>query len=69
MKNLRNFSGAKLYYSLKDPIVVMRHLRHKKLETTIHYLRAIATAGEEEYTAKATNSKKEALELIELGFQ
>lgn len=29
MKNLRNYSGAKLYYSLKDPIAVMRHLRHK----------------------------------------
>jgi len=69
MKNLRNYSGAKLYHSLKDPIAVMRHLRHKKLETTMHYIRAITIGGEEEYTAKATNDKKEALELIELGFQ
>jgi integrase len=73
MKNLRNYSGAKLYYSLPlpDPIAVMRHLRHKKLETTMHYLRAIITITETdiEYTAKATNNKEEALKLIEAGYQ
>ncbi len=42
-KNLRNYSGAQFYLNLpiRDPIAVMRHLRHKKLETTMHYIRAI----------------------------
>jgi len=69
LKNLRNYSGAKLYYSLKDPIAVMRHLRHKKLETTMHYLRAITIGGEEEYTCKTATNLKEATQLIENGFE
>jgi len=69
MKNLRNYSGAKLYYSIPDPIAVMRHLRHKKLETTMHYLRAITLDGEEEYTCKTATNIKEATDLIEHGFQ
>jgi integrase len=69
MKNLRNYSGAKLYYSLKDPIAVMRHLRHKKLETTMHYLRGITIGGEEEYTCKTAQTVEEASDLIENGFQ
>jgi integrase len=69
LKNLRNYSGAKLYYSLHDPIAVMRHLRHKKLETTMHYIQAITLEGEEEYTCKATADNNEAQELIEHGFQ
>jgi hypothetical protein len=69
MKNLRNYSGAKLYYSLQDPIAVMRHLRHKKLETTMHYIRGITINGEEEYTCKTATNIKEATELLEAGFQ
>ena len=68
MRNLRNYSGAQLYYKTRDPIAVMRHLRHKKLETTMHYIRGITTGGEEEYTCKATNNTKEAQDLIEHGF-
>jgi hypothetical protein len=69
MKNLRNYSGAKLYYSLQDPIAVMRHLRHKKLETTMHYIRGTTLGGEEEYTCKTASNIKEATTLIESGFQ
>ena len=68
MKNLRNYSGAQLYYKLLDPIAVMRHLRHKKLETTMHYIRAITIGGEEEYTCKTATTIKQATELIENGF-
>jgi integrase len=68
MKSLRNYSGAKLYYSLPDPIAVMRHLRHKKLETTMHYLRGIVINGEEEYTVKTATNVKEATALLEQGF-
>jgi len=70
LKVLRNYSGARLYNQLKDPIAVMRHLRHKKLETTMHYIRAITlTDDEEEYTVKTANTIQQATELIEHGFQ
>jgi integrase len=68
MKNLRNYSGAQLYYKIPDPIAVMRHLRHKKLETTMHYIRGIVIDGEEEYTVKTATNIKEATELLETGF-
>jgi hypothetical protein len=68
MKNLRNYSGAKLYDSLLDPIAVMRHLRHRKLETTMHYLRGEQLNGEEEYTYKTATTLQEATNLIEQGF-
>jgi hypothetical protein len=74
LKNLRNYSGAKLYYKTQDPIAVMRHLRHKKLETTMHYIRGITIGGEEEYISKAIklgtpNTIKEIMELIDTGFR
>jgi hypothetical protein len=37
---------------------VMRHLRHKKLETTMHYIRGITLSGEEEYTVKTARADK-----------
>jgi len=70
MKSLRNYSGAQFYYRLPDPIAVMRHLRHKKLETTMHYLRAITlTNGDEDYVCKVAKTIEEAKQLIENGFQ
>jgi hypothetical protein len=69
LKSLRNYSGAQFYYKTLDPIAVMRHLRHKKLETTMHYIRGITTNEEEEYTCKAVNTKEEATKLIEAGYQ
>ncbi len=69
MKNLRNYSGAQLYYRLLDQIAVMRHLRHKRLETTMHYLRGITLGGEEDYTCKTATNITEATQLIEKAFQ
>ena len=69
MKNLRNYSGAQFWYTFPDPIGVMRHLRHKRLETTMHYLRAIVLNGEEEYICKTATTPQEATQLIEQGFQ
>jgi len=70
MKNLRNYSGAQLYYKFKDPIQVMRHLRHKKLETTMHYIRGITiNNNEEDYVCKTATNIKEATQLIENGFE
>jgi hypothetical protein len=68
MKNLRNYSGAQFYYKFPDPIGVMRHLRHKRLETTMHYLRAITLEGDVEYDCKTAKTPEEITKLIELGY-
>jgi len=69
MKNLRNYSGAQFWYSFPDPIGVMRHLRHKRMETTMHYLRAIVLEGDIQYDCKTATTPQEATQLIELGYQ
>jgi hypothetical protein len=69
LKNLRNYSGAQLYLRIPDPILVMRHMRHKKLEITMHYIRGIVLNGEEEFLCKTAKTIEEATALIENGFQ
>lgn len=68
LKNLRNYAGAQFYYRTQDPIATMRFMRHKKLETTMHYIRAITITGEEEYTCKAARTQQEITALAEAGF-
>jgi integrase len=70
-KNLRNYSGAQLYLNspVRDPIAVMRHLRHKKLETTMHYLRAIVLDEDPIYTCRTAQTPQESAALIEEGFE
>jgi len=68
MRHLRNYSGAHLYHRTHDPIRVMRHLGHKKLETTMHYLRGIHLDDEDEYTCRTASNITEDAQLIENGF-
>ena len=72
MKNLRNYSGAQLYISMpvRDPIGVMRHLRHKKIERTMHYIRAIVLPTEEdmEWTHIITHTIEEEGKAIDTGY-
>ena len=72
LKNLRNYSGAQLYNTLpiRDPIAVMRHLRHKKLETTMHYIRGITLTYEEDiqYISKTSANLQQDQELIDAGY-
>jgi len=70
MKNLRNYSGAQFYLNYeKDAIGTMRHLRHRKLETTMHYLRAIVLDQEPEYISRTAKTIEEDMELINAGYQ
>jgi hypothetical protein len=74
LRNLRNYSAAELYKKklpIRDPIIVMRHLRHKKLDTTMHYLRAIVLDYEEDdqWISLVTNSPEEKCKAIERGYQ
>jgi hypothetical protein len=73
LRNLRNYSGERFYKTMpvRDPIAVMQHFRHKKLETTMHYLRAmIIEYGEEDnWTSLITNSLEEEAKAVEKGWQ
>jgi hypothetical protein len=71
LKNLRNYSGAQLCLNapVRDPIAVMRHLRHKKLETTMHYLRAIVLDEDPTYICRTEHTPEESVALIEEGFE
>lgn len=70
MKNLRNYSGAQFYLNYeKDTIGTMRHLRHKRLETTMHYLRAIVLDAEPEYVCRTAKTVEEDAQLTNAGFQ
>ena len=69
MKNLRNYSGAQVYYKTASNIIaVMRHLRHKKLETTYHYLKAINLDEDPEYDTQIAQTKEEVVKLNNAGY-
>lgn len=69
MKNLRNYSGAQMYFkSGNSPIAVKRHLRHKRLETTMHYLQAINLDDDPEYDTQAAITKDDVIRLNNAGY-
>lgn len=55
MKNLRNYAGAIFYKTTgkHDPIATMRYMRHKRIDTTLHYLQTINLDEPEEYITVA----------------
>ena len=73
LRNLRNYSGERFYKSLpiRDPILLMQHFRHKKLERTMHYVRAIILDYEEDeqFISRISTTIEEDAKLIENGFQ
>jgi integrase len=70
LRNLRNYSGEQYYkhMPIRDPIGVMQHFRHKKLETTMHYLRAMIIE-DDEWISLITHSPEEECKAIEKGYQ
>jgi hypothetical protein len=72
LRNLRNYSGAQFYNSMpiRDPVALMRHFRHKKLETTMHYIRAIILdLADDNWISLITHSPEEGCKAIEKGYQ
>jgi integrase len=60
LKNLRNYAGAQCWlhgyragFPAKDAIAVMRFMRHKQLEMTLHYIRSINLDEPMEYVTVA----------------
>ena len=73
LRNLRNYAGERYYKSLpiRDPILLMQHFRHKKLERTMHYVRAIILDYEEDeqFISRISTTIEEDARLAENGFQ
>jgi integrase len=71
LKNLRNYAGAVFYLTMgKDPIQTMYFMRHKKLETTMNYLRGLTEfSANTEYISKVATTAEEAIELLNQGFK
>ena len=73
LRNLRNYSGERFYKDLpvRDPILLMQHFRHKKLERTMHYIRAIILDYEEndQWISRISTTIEEDAKLTENGFQ
>jgi len=69
LRNLRHYYATMLYARTKDILLVMQRLGHKKIETTMFYTQLITYSDEEEYTCKTASNVKEAIDLIENGFQ
>ena len=76
LKNLRNYAGAVFYLTRgKDPIQTMFFMRHKNLQTTLNYLRAIKSfSAKAEYITKTVRLGKpdtieRITELANLGFE
>jgi integrase len=74
LKGLRNLSGIILWQKCHDAWTVMRHMGHKKLDTTQHYLSAMTVQQTEtEWTSVAVqlgqpDTIKKIMELIDAGF-
>ena len=70
-KNLRNYSASRVYLKSKNSFMaVMQHLRHRKYDTTAHYIRGIATIEEDpEYETKMTNDEKDIPTLQDNGYE
>jgi len=70
-RNLRNYSGAQYYIHLpvRDPWKVMRHLRHKKLQTTLHYLEGMDLDEDPTYEHRIALDVKQACAYIDEGYE
>jgi hypothetical protein len=69
MKNIRNYSGAQYYLRYdRCAIGTMRHMRHRKLETTMHYLRAIDLDAEPEYESATAETVEQIVKLVNAGY-
>jgi integrase len=70
-KNLRNYSAARVYLKSKNSFMaVMQHLRHRKYDTTAHYIRAIITIEEnEQYETKMTKDENDVPTLQDQGYE
>lgn len=70
VKTLRNYSGAQFYLNsdIRDPINTMRHFRHKRMETTMHYLRNMVIDTDPQYDVEEADTIEKCKDLARKGF-
>ncbi len=68
MYSFRHYFATMLYHKTKDIFLVKRQLGHKRIENTLIYTHLVNFQDEEFHARTATNTK-EALKLIEAGFE
>ena len=69
---LRHWKATTLYHQTKDLLYVQRFLGHRGLKNTLKYVQleeALFDEDDDQYVCKAASTAKEAMKLIELGFQ
>lgn len=71
VKNLRNYSASRVYLKTKNNfIAVMQHLRHRKYDTTAHYIRGMTITEEnDQYETKMTKDENDIPTLQDQGFE
>jgi len=67
--DFRHYFASRLYAKTRDILLVKQQMGHKKIETTLIYTQLLNLHEDDEWTCKATNSKEDAIKLIENGFQ
>jgi len=70
VKNLRNYSASRIYLESKNSFMaVMQHLRHRKYDTTAHYIRGLVAMEETaEFETKMTKDEKDIPTLQDQGY-
>ncbi len=66
--DFRHYFATRLYSKTRDILLVKQQLGHRKIETTLIYTQLL-NLNDDEWTCKATNDKKEIMQLIENGFE
>ncbi len=67
--DFRHYFATRLYAKTKDILYVKQQMGHKKIENTLRYIQLENTEEDQEYTCKTATNAKEAIELIESGFE
>jgi integrase len=66
--DLRHYFCTKKLYELQNPYTVMHLMGHKNLSTTQKYMHLL-NLGEDEWECQGAETKQQAIQLIEAGFQ
>jgi integrase len=67
--DFRHFYATMMYHKTRDLLRVKASLGHKDLRTTLRYTQLLETLENDEYTCKTATNVKEAMQLLENGFE
>ena len=67
--DFRHFYATMMYHRTRDLLHVKACLGHKDLRTTLRYTQLLETLENDDYTCKTATNVKEAMQLLENGFE